>query len=40
MRDGALAQVRVANRAISVIEAITKHADETALAALKAGHAH
>ena len=40
MRDGALAQVKVANQAISAIESIARHTDETALAALSAGQAH
>jgi hypothetical protein len=40
MRDGALAQVRVANQAISAIETIARHADESALAGLTAGPAH
>jgi hypothetical protein len=40
MRAGAVAQIDLADKAIAMVEAVTKYADETALAALSAGPAH
>jgi hypothetical protein len=40
MRQGAAAQIELADAAILMIETVTKYADETALAALSAGPAH
>jgi hypothetical protein len=40
IRQGAAAQLELADAAILMIETVTKFADETALAALSAGPAH
>jgi len=40
MRQGAAAQLELADAAILMIETVTNYADETALAALSAGQAH
>ena len=40
MRAGAAAQIELADKAIAMVEAVTKFADETALAALSIGPAH
>ena len=40
LRSGAEAQIEIADRAIAMIHAASKHADETALAALGAGPVH
>jgi hypothetical protein len=39
MRQGAAAQIELADAAIAMIETVAKYADETALAALSAGAA-
>jgi hypothetical protein len=40
MRAGAVAQIELADKAIAMVEAVTKYADESALAELSAGAAH